>query len=101
MYLRYILVNIIKNYIAKLNIIVLVRAVSVINLKINVLASYVFMASVALFYFSSSQKNNRSLTVNSGGTHFIRLQGRHVPHLVYPGVRWRTNLLLTVVLREV
>lgn len=101
MYLNYTLMTIIKNSIAKLNVLVLVRAVSGINLKIHVLASFLFMASPSFSYFSSSQKNNSSLTMNPRSKDFICLQGRHVTHFVYPGVRWRTDLLQTVVLREV
>lgn len=99
MYLNYALMTIIKNSIAKLNVLVLVRAVSGINLKIHALASFLFMASPSLSHFSSAQKNNSSLTMNPGSKDFICLQGRYVTHVVYPGVRWRTNLLLTVVLR--
>lgn len=88
--------NTIKNSRGKLNIIVLVRAVSVINPKINVLASFLFMASPSLSHFSSSQKKNSSLKINPGSTDFICLQGRHVTHFVYPGVRWRTMVLRKV-----
>lgn len=83
--------NIIEKSIAKLNVIVLVRAVLVINLKINALASFLFMASSSLFYFSSFQKNKSSLTMNSGSTFSSGLPGRHGTYLVYPGVRWGTH----------
>lgn len=63
--------TIIKNSRAKLNVIVLVRTVSGINLKIHVLASFLFIASPSLSYFSSSQKNNSTLTMNPGSTDFV------------------------------